>query len=65
MFNNLSGDMCISLFTHFRALHGNILINQAKLEKWTNTRHTQIRHSELVYIAHQIDILGTMVNDRF
>ena len=46
--------------TIFTALQSNALLNQENLKKWIDTRHAQIRRSELVYIAHQIDILGTM-----
>jgi SAM-dependent methyltransferase len=54
-------------FLHFiihtihTALRGHESLDQAYLDKWINIRHAQIKHSEMVYIAHQIDILGTMM----
>ena len=53
-------------FLHFiihtihASLQSNTLLNQKDLEQWIHTRHAQVRRAELVYIAHQIDILGKM-----
>jgi SAM-dependent methyltransferase len=47
--------------TIYKALRGHESLDQQYLDKWINIRHAQIKHSELVYIAHQIDILGTMM----
>jgi hypothetical protein len=51
-------------FLHFiiqtidNALRDHAMLDRADFEKWIHTRHAQIERSELVYIAHQIDILG-------
>lgn len=33
-------------------------ISSEKLERWTEIRHQQIENEELIYIAHQMDLLG-------
>ena len=37
------------------------LLDSKQLSEWTNERRNQISHTELVYIAHQIDFLGKFV----
>jgi SAM-dependent methyltransferase len=51
-------------FLHFiidtinQALRGRPQLETAQFDAWIARRHTQIETGELVYIAHQIDILG-------
>lgn len=51
-------------FLHFiihtieQALNGRPELNQPQFHNWVAQRHAQIESGELVYIAHQIDILG-------
>lgn len=40
------------------ALTGNPELDQGRLRSWIHQRHKQIERNELVYIAHQVDILG-------
>lgn len=40
------------------ALTGAAGIGDAELERWRRARHTQIDRGELVYIAHQLDVLA-------
>jgi SAM-dependent methyltransferase len=40
------------------ALTGNPELDQGRLYSWIHQRHQQIERHELVYIAHQVDILG-------
>lgn len=52
-------------FLHFiirtihQALGGHPLLEATQFEAWIAERHAQIEAGELVYIAHQIDFLGT------
>ena len=51
-------------FLHFiihtvgQALQGHPEIEPACLEDWLKERHSQITRGELIYIAHQLDVLG-------
>ena len=51
-------------FLHFiiRTVHDALLshpvLDKHELSRWTGIRHDQIDRGELIYIAHQIDILG-------
>ena len=51
-------------FLHFiidtmdKALSGHAELDNALFAKWIQTRHSQIDQGELIYIAHQIDLLG-------
>ncbi len=51
-------------FLHFiihtisNALQGQPQLDRRAFQEWINARHAQIDSSELVYIAHQIDLLG-------
>jgi SAM-dependent methyltransferase len=53
-------------FLHFivHTMHGALCSNPAvageAFERWIDTRHTQIDRGELVYIAHQLDFMGTI-----
>jgi SAM-dependent methyltransferase len=35
-------------------------IEAVQLEDWVRQRHAQVERSELIFIAHQLDVLGTM-----
>ncbi len=41
-----------------QALQGHPEIDPARLEDWLKERHRQITRGELIYIAHQLDVLG-------
>jgi SAM-dependent methyltransferase len=51
-------------FLHFiintieSALHGHTSLDVDKFTNWISRRHEQIENGELVYIAHQLDIMG-------
>jgi 2-polyprenyl-3-methyl-5-hydroxy-6-metoxy-1,4-benzoquinol methylase len=53
-------------FLHFvietmhRQLRGHPALNAEKLDHWAALRHAQIERGELVYIAHQLDFLGSV-----
>lgn len=40
------------------ALDENRTLDAARFEEWVETRHRQIEDAELVYVAHQLDVLG-------
>jgi SAM-dependent methyltransferase len=42
------------------ALSGHPELDQVEFERWIAQRHAQIERGELVYIAHQLDILGSV-----
>ncbi|MFN8440358.1 MAG: class I SAM-dependent methyltransferase [Caldilineaceae bacterium] len=42
------------------ALHQHPQLDQARFETWIKQRHQQVEAGDLVYIAHQIDFLGTL-----
>jgi hypothetical protein len=44
--------------TMHMALAGHPQVDQERFEPWIRQRHTQIEDGRLVYIAHQLDILG-------
>jgi len=46
------------LHTIHQALRGNPELDPLRLDGWVAQRHAQVEHGELVYIAHQIDVLG-------
>jgi hypothetical protein len=46
------------LHTIHQALSGSPELDLARLDEWIAKRHAQVARSELVYIAHQIDVLG-------
>jgi SAM-dependent methyltransferase len=46
------------LHTIHQALRGSPELDSFRLEKWVAQRHAQVERGELVYIAHQIDVLG-------
>jgi hypothetical protein len=54
-----------AFFLHFiihtiqTALAGNHELDERQFATWIAVRHTQVERSELVYIAHQIDVLGS------
>jgi SAM-dependent methyltransferase len=41
-----------------RALHHHLELEPGRLEDWLGRRHCQIDSNELIYIAHQLDVLG-------
>jgi SAM-dependent methyltransferase len=47
---------------HFvkHSLHGNPDLDPLRFATWLLTRHDQVEQNQLVYIAHQIDILGSI-----
>jgi SAM-dependent methyltransferase len=51
-------------FLHFiidtigRALHRHPELDASRLESWLTQRHRQIDAAELIYIAHQLDVMG-------
>lgn len=45
--------------TMYRALNFHPGLEIDRFEKWVEERHSQIERNELVYIAHQIDFMGT------
>ena len=51
-------------FLHFiihtidTSLSGHHLLDNKQFTRWINLRHAQIEREELVYIAHQVDIVG-------
>jgi|WetSurMetagenome_2_1015567.scaffolds.fasta_scaffold71464_2 SAM-dependent methyltransferase len=53
-----------AFFLHFiidtigRALHGHPDLDPNRFEPWLARRHQQIESSELIYIAHQLDVMG-------
>lgn len=40
------------------ALDGDRTLDAGRVEEWIETRHRQIENAELVYVAHQLDVLG-------
>jgi len=46
------------LHTIHQALSGNPELDSHRLDSWVAQRHAQVERGELVYIAHQIDVLG-------
>ncbi len=53
-------------FLHFlirtieQQLTGHPTLDRQQLDRWVSTRHRQIEGGDLVYLAHQVDILGTV-----
>lgn len=51
-------------FLHFlvhtlhKTLHGHPQLEAATLEAWTDRRHAQIERGELIFLAHQLDVVG-------
>ncbi len=47
---------------HFfeESLHNHPELDQQRFASWLNTRHAQVEQHELVYIAHQIDFVGSV-----
>jgi predicted nucleotidyltransferase len=41
-----------------RALHGHPDLEMSRFQAWVDRRHRQIDSAELIYIAHQLDIMG-------
>jgi SAM-dependent methyltransferase len=41
-----------------RALHGHPKLDRGRLDNWIAARHRQIDSAELIYIAHQLDVMG-------
>jgi SAM-dependent methyltransferase len=56
-----------SFFLHFivdtveKALSGNPDLDQQRFLQWVDKRHEQIDRGELIYIAHQLDVLGQVI----
>ncbi len=56
-----------SFFLHFivdtvkEALSGNPSLDQQQFLQWVDKRHKQIDRGELIYIAHQLDVLGQVI----
>ncbi|MCJ7512330.1 MAG: class I SAM-dependent methyltransferase [Anaerolineales bacterium] len=54
-----------AFFLHFichtlgNALRRRREIDRSQLRRWIERRHRQIDHGELIYIAHQLDVVGT------
>ena len=44
--------------TMYGALRGHPELNAPRFEAWIGKRHAQIERSELVYVAHQLDVVG-------
>jgi SAM-dependent methyltransferase len=44
--------------TIYRALSGQLLLQEKTLHDWTSWRHQQIERGELTYVAHQLDFFG-------
>ena len=42
------------------ALHNDPAVAGEDFERWIAARHAQIKAGELIYIAHQIDFMGTL-----
>lgn len=40
------------------AVEGYDQISSQKLERWAEIRHRQVENKDLIYIAHQLDLLG-------
>jgi SAM-dependent methyltransferase len=51
------------IHTIFEELKSHPKLDPHKFQSWVNQRHMQIERGELVFIAHQLDILGR-VNDK-
>lgn len=55
-----------AFFLHFilhtigSALQGHTALDQERLESWVRKRHAQVHEKTLVYIAHQMDFLGSV-----
>jgi SAM-dependent methyltransferase len=53
-----------AFFLHFiidtigRALHGHPELDGGRLQAWIAQRHRQIDAQELIYVAHQLDVMG-------
>jgi SAM-dependent methyltransferase len=53
-----------AFFLHFiidtigRALHGHPAIERSRFQAWIAARHRQIESRELIYVAHQLDVMG-------
>lgn len=47
-----------------QALTGDPALDQGRLQTWIRQRHHQIERHELVYVAHQLDILGAKQRSR-
>ena len=51
-------------FLHFiidtigRALHGHPELDRGRFQAWIAQRHRQIEARELIYVAHQLDVMG-------
>jgi SAM-dependent methyltransferase len=41
-----------------RALHGHPELEMSRFQAWVDRRHRQIDSAELIYIAHQLDVMG-------
>jgi len=41
-----------------RALHGHPELEMSRFQAWVDRRHRQIDSTELIYIAHQLDVMG-------
>ena len=42
------------------ALTGHSRVDPERLDSWVAQRHTQIEEDALLYIAHQLDVLGSV-----
>jgi len=47
------------IHTIYQALKKHPKLDAAQFEEWIRQRHTQIERQELIYIAHQLDYVGT------
>jgi hypothetical protein len=45
--------------TIYQALENHPELDSALFEEWIRLRHAQIERQELIYIAHQLDYVGT------
>lgn len=48
------------LYTVESALRGHPELDAARFAAWATARHEQVERAELTYIAHQLDVLGTV-----
>jgi len=46
--------------TIYRAIEFHPEINPGQLHMWRDSRHRQVEHGELFYVAHQLDVLAQM-----
>jgi len=53
--------ICHTIWT---ALQGSEALDRRRLQGWIERRHRQVERGELIYIAHQLDVVGTIGRKR-